>query len=196
MKPVERHELLDYVTYNEGREHSRLRALQAKAARRVVLADGVLTFLFENRDTVRYQVQEMMRAEQIVKEADILHELATYNELLGGPGQLGCTLLIGIDDEAERAQKLTQWLALPRHVYMELADGTRIRATFDERQVGQTRLSSVQYLKFAVGQTPVAIGVDLPELQAHAALDEPVQAALAEDLAVDLPTDLAANPDE
>lgn len=184
MKPVSRSEILDHVTYGERREQLRPLAMQAKAMRRVVLAEGTLTFLFENRDTVRYQVQEMMRAEQIVKEADILHELTTYNELLGGPGELGCTLLIGIDDEAERARKLAQWLALPRHVYMERADGSRVRATFDPRQVGEERLSSVQYLKFAVGtEPPVAIGVDLPGLEVREVLTAEQRKALAEDLA-------------
>lgn len=186
MRPVERSEILDHVTYSERREELRPKALAAKAVRRVVVADGTLTFLFENRDTVRYQVQEMMRAEQIVREADVLHELETYNELLGGPGELGCTLLIGIDDPDERAHKLAQWLALPRHVYAELPDGTRVRARFDPRQVGDERLSSVQYLKLAVGgQTPVAIGVDLPELTAHQVLTEEQRRALADDLATE-----------
>lgn len=186
MKPVPRSEILDHVTYAERRELLRPLAMHAKSARRVVLAQGTLTFLFENRDTVRYQVQEMMRAEQIVKEADILHELATYNELLGGPGELGCTLLIGIDDEAERAQKLVQWLALPQHVYAEMADGTRVRATFDPRQVGDERLSSVQYLKLAVGaEAPVALGLDLPGLTVHQPLTEAQRRALAEDLAAE-----------
>src|SRR5690606_35047895 len=113
------------------REQLRPQALAAKAIRRVVLGDGTFTCLLENRETVRYQVQEMMRAEQIVREADIQHELSTYNELLGGPGELGCTLLIGIDDETERAAKLQAWRDLPRHVYAERPDGTRVRATFD-----------------------------------------------------------------
>jgi hypothetical protein len=186
MKPVSRSEILDHVTYGERREQLRPLAMQAKAARRVVLAEGTLTFLFENRDTVRYQVQEMMRAEQIVKEADIQHELETYNELLGGPGELGCTLLIGIDDPAERARKLTEWLALPRHVYAELADGTRVRPGFDPRQVDDERLSSVQYLKLAVGaEPPVALGVDLPGFTVHQVLTGAQRAALAEDLAAE-----------
>jgi hypothetical protein len=186
MKPVLRSEILDHVTYSERREVLRPQALAAKAVRRVVLADGTITCLFENRDTVRYQVQEMMRAEQIVREADILHELHTYNELLGGPGELGCTLLIGIDDPSERAQRLAEWLALPSHVYAELPDGTRVRATFDPRQVGDERLSSVQYLKFPVGtQAPVAIGVDLPGLEVHQVLTEDQRRALAEDLAAE-----------
>lgn len=184
MKPVQRSEILDYVTYGERRDQLRPLALQAKAARRITLAGGVLTFLFENRDTVRYQVQEMMRAEQIVREADIEHELHTYNELLGGPGELGCTLLIGIDDEAERATKLREWLALPNHVYAELPSGTRVRPTFDPRQLGEDRLSSVQYLKLPVGnEAPVALGVDLPGLHDRVPLTDEQRAALAADLA-------------
>ncbi len=183
MKPVERSQILDYVTYAEQREQLRPLALQAKAARRVVLAEGTFTFLFENPQTVLYQVQEMMRVERIVKEADILHELQTYNELLGSAGQLGCTLLIGIDDEAERAVKLIDWIDLPKHIYMERADGTRAPATFDPRQVGDERLSSVQYLKFEVGmQAPVAIGIDLPQIDVHVALTTAQREALAADL--------------
>jgi hypothetical protein len=183
MKPVTREEILDYVTYAERRDEIRPGVLATKAPRRVELAGGTLTFLFENRDTVRYQVQEMMRTERIVKEADIAHELRTYNELLGGDGELGCTLLIGIDDEAERAEKLVAWLGLPKHLYAELADGTRVRATFDARQIGDDRLSSVQYLKFAVGaEPPVAFGSDLPALTVRTELSAEQRAALAADL--------------
>jgi hypothetical protein len=104
MQPVGRDSLLDYVTYEERRDAIRRQVFAVKALRRVHVA-GVLTFLFENADTVRYQVQEMMRAERIVKEGDIAHELATYNELLGGPGELGATLLIEIEDPVERSAR-------------------------------------------------------------------------------------------
>jgi hypothetical protein len=182
MKPVDRSEILDYVTYNEQRDALRPAALHAKAQRRVIMGE-VLTFLFENRDTVRHQVQEMMRTEQIVKEADIAHELHTYNELLGGPGELGCTLLIGIDDEHERAIKLRAWLPLPRHLYARLEDGTKVRPTYDPRQMGDTRLSAVQYLKLPVGpRAPVALGCDLPELTVEVRLSEAQRAALQADL--------------
>jgi hypothetical protein len=182
MKPVERGELLDYATYGERRDALRARAMRAKDDRRVVVGEA-LTFLFENRDTVRYQVQEMMRTERIVKEADIAHELATYNELLGGTGELGCTLLIGIADERERDEKLRAWLPLPRHVYAELEDGSRIQATYDPRQVGRDRLSSVQYLKFPVGpRAPVAVGCDLEGLTAATRLSSAQREALQADL--------------
>jgi hypothetical protein len=182
MKPVQRSELLDYVTYDERRESLRAAAMEAKSQRRIIVGEH-FTFLFENRDTVRYQVQEMMRTERIVKESDIQHELDTYNELLGADGELGCTLLIGIDDEEERADKLHAWLGLCDHLYAELEDGTRVRPRYDPRQVGDERLSSVQYLVFAVGSTaPVTIGVDMPGLEAHAHLDASQRSALQADL--------------
>ena len=104
MKPVARDEIIDWVTWTEQRPEARPQILAAKELRRI-LVDSCFTFLFENRDTVRYQVQEMLRVERIVKEADIVHELATYNELLGKEGELGATLLIGIDDEQQTEQQ-------------------------------------------------------------------------------------------
>jgi hypothetical protein len=184
MKKVERTEILDYVTYGEARDALRAEAMAAKDRRRIVLAGGTLTFLFENRTTIRYQVHEMLRAERIVREADVQHELDTYNELLGGHGELGCTLLIGIADEVERADKLSRWLELPSKLWMERADGSRVPATFDPRQVGEARLSSVQYLKFAVGgEAPVAIGCDLADLAGRTELTADQRAALDDDLA-------------
>ena len=107
----------------------------------------------------------------------------TYNGLLGGPGELGCTLLIEIDDPGLRAVRLREWYALPEHVYVRLPDGTRVRASFDESQRGEGRLSSVQYLKFRVGSAvPAAVGIDLPGLADETPLTPDQQAALTEDL--------------
>jgi len=183
MRRVRRQDLLDWATYADRRAALRSKAMAAKDARRVH-AGEYLTFLFENFETVRYQIQEMMRAEKIVREEDIAHEIETYNELLGGDGELGCTLLIEIEDGSMRAAKLREWLALPRHVYLAFADGRKAYATFDERQRGSDRLSSVQYLKFATGgETPVALGSDLPGLPIEMRLTEEQRAALALDLA-------------
>ena len=182
MKQVTRQEILDYVTYEEQRDKLRKKIMKIKDLRRINVG-GVLSFLFENTDTVRYQIQEMIRVERIVKETDILHEIKTYNELLGNLGELGCTLLIEIDDSEERQEKLIQWLDLPNHLYLSLEDGSRIRASFDERQIGDSRLSSVQYIKFNTGgKTPVAIGSDLPLLKAETIFTVEQQKALSEDL--------------
>ncbi len=182
MTPIDRSEILDFVTYSERREPLRSSAMQAKALRRVILGD-TFTFLFENRETVRYQIHEMMRVERIVKEADIAHEIATYNELLGAGGSLGATLLIGIDDERERTEKLQAWLGLLDHIHAKQADGTLVSPRWDPRQVGDTRLSSVQYLSFPfAGRAPIAICIDMPGLVLETKLSAEQQAALQADL--------------
>src|SRR6266508_584579 len=106
MKKVAREELLDLKAYDQQRDVIRPAVLEKKQARRVH-AGGVLTFLFENADTVRYQVQEEIRV-----------ELETYNDILGGRGELGCTLLIEIEDPVERDRKLRAWMGLADHLYV------------------------------------------------------------------------------
>ena len=185
MRPIRRDEIVDFVTYEERRAAVQAAVFAAKAARRVHVGQH-LTFLFENRDTVRYQIQEMTRVERLVRESDIQHEIDTYNELLGGPGELGFTLLIEIEDAAERPVRLAAWRTLPEHIYALTGDGERVRATFDPRQVGDDRVSSVQYMKIDMrGRAPVAIGVDHPAYTAEAPLDEVQRAALAADLTKD-----------
>jgi hypothetical protein len=180
---IQRSEILDYQTYTEKRDAIQADVLVAKKDRRIHVGDN-LTFLFENKATLIYQIQEMMRVERIVKEADILHEIETYGELLGGPGELGCTLLIEIADPETRDVLLRKWLGLTEHLYARLADGRLVRPEFDARQVGEDRLSSVQYLKFNFGHdVPVALGADHPELTVEAELSEGQIKALTEDLA-------------
>ena len=182
MKPIQRDEILDYATYGDHRASIRRSAMDAKAARRIHVGPN-LTFLFENRETVRYQIQEMMRVERIVREADIAHEMRTYNELLGSDGAVCATLLVEIDDEAERDQKLTAWVGLNETLYAVLPDGARVTPTWDARQVGDARLSSVQYLTFDLGGVaPVALGSSHPELTVEAPLTDAQRAALQADL--------------
>jgi hypothetical protein len=182
MRKVQRADILDYKTYNDRRDVVRQRVLAEKAKRRIHVGPN-LTFLFESTDTILYQVQEMMRLEQTVREAEIQHEIDTYNQLLGNEGELGCTLLIEIDNAPERDQKLRAWLTLPAHLYLKLEDGQLARAQWDQAQVGETRLSSVQYLKFIVGQRPpLAIGCDHPDLTIETALSEAQRETLRLDL--------------
>jgi hypothetical protein len=182
MRKVKRSDVLDYKTYNDRRDEYRRRILEEKAKRRIHVGEH-LTFLFESTDTMLYQVQEMMRLEQTVREAEIQHEIDTYNQLLGGDGELGCTLLIEIDDPVRRDAKLKAWLTLPRHLYLKLGDGKLVRASWDERQMDDTRLSSVQYLKFDVGsEVPVAIGADHPDLRLETTLSDTQRETLRLDL--------------
>jgi hypothetical protein len=185
MRPVTRDEVLDYATYNDHRPEFRSVILEAKRVRRICIG-GYITLLFENHDTVLYQVQEMMRVERIVRERDIQHEIRTYNELLGGDGEIGATLFIGIDDEAARDVRLKAWLGLLPTIYAEFEDGSRVPPTWDDRQVGTDRLSSVQYIKFDTsGRVPIRFGCSFPddEIRTHVVLTDEERAALAADLA-------------
>ncbi len=182
MRPVQRSEIVDYLTYEDGRAQRRAQILAIKAARRIVVGEWFV-FLFENRDTVRYQVQEMVRAEKIVREADIQHELDTYNELLHGDGKLGCALLISIDDREERQVKLERWLGLVDTIYATLPSGERVHPSYDPAQVGDTALSAVQYLTFDLqGVAPTAIGVDHEDIRVEAELTAEQRDALQADL--------------
>lgn len=186
MRKVSRDEIVDFVTYGEGRDAFRAEVMAVKANRRLHVPPA-FTFLFENTLTARYQVQEMMRAEQIVREADVQHELDTYNELLGAPGELGATLLIELDEPHERTRLLTAWRDVMPGLYARLESGEKVRAVYDPRQVGDDRLSSVQYLKFPTrGQVPVAVGFDAQALTTEGEVPANVRAALAEDLRADL----------
>jgi hypothetical protein len=182
MRKVQRSEILDYQTYDDGREAARAAVFALKRPRRVHVGEH-LTFLFENADTIRYQIQEILRAERIVREADVSQELASYNGLLGDAGELGCCLLVEIDERALRERCLREWRGLPDHVYLRCADGTRVRARYDRSQLDEEKISSVQYLKFPLGEArPVAVGCDLPALTVESALTEEQQQALLADL--------------
>ena len=180
---IQRSEIVDYQTYEDDRDEIRRRILEEKRVRRIHLGDN-LTFLFENRDTLTYQVQEIMRAERIARESAIQHEIDVYNAMLGDPGDLACALLIEIAEAEQRAPLLKEWLGLESTLYVRLEDGTRVAATYDPTQVGDDRLSAVQYLRFPVqGRVPVAIGTTFGALDGEVELTDEQRAALAADLA-------------
>jgi len=181
---IERADIVDYVTYEDTRAETRDAAMAAKAPRRIHVGTH-LTFLFENRQTLIYQVQEIMRAERIVREAAIQGEIDAYNELLGGAGELGCVLLIEVEDADERARRLVEWFGMQHTLYARLADGTTVAPRVDPGQAdaGKGKLSSVQYLHFLLPEPPIAIGCGFPALAAETVLDDAQRAALAADLA-------------
>ena len=146
MRLIELSDIRNIADYEAERESLRPAMIALKDRRRIT-AGGHLTFLFENRETVRYQIQEMMRIERIVKPAEIAREVATYNELIPARGELSASLLIEYETPQERDFELRRLLGLHRHIWLE-AGGERVPAVFDSRQIGETRLSAVQYLKF------------------------------------------------
>ena len=189
MKPVELSEIKNIAEYELIRESWRPVMMAMKDRRRIRVGDH-LTFLFENRETVKYQVHEMMRIERIVKPRDIEHELETYNELIPAANQLCASLLIEYETPELRAVWLTKLLGLENHVWLDVPGGPRAKAKFDDRQIASDRISSVQYIRFQLTAEQTAkfpagakIVVDHPHYAAEHAFDATQLAELAADLA-------------
>lgn len=188
MNPIEISEIKNIADYEIERKTLRPRIIALKDRRRIRVG-AHLTFLFENRDTVRYQIQEMMRIERIVEADAIRHEVDTYNELIPFRGQLSATLLIEYDSPEERNVALHNLRGLEEHVWIAVAELHLARARFDTRQISNDRLSAVQYVKFPL--TPeqrvawrrgVRLLIDHPTYQAEAVLSDQQIDELAADL--------------
>ncbi|MBI2390433.1 MAG: DUF3501 family protein [Deltaproteobacteria bacterium] len=190
MKPIERSEILPLGEYERIREHFRGRIIEAKKARRIRVSDQ-MSLIFENRDTMLLQIQEMLRTERITNEKGIAHELETYNELVPGDDELSATLFIEVPERERRDEMLVRWCAIEEHVAIEI-QGERCRATFEEGRRDRGRAAAVQYLKFPLTpkakeavksrKGPAFIVLDHPHLSARVELSAATLASLADDL--------------
>ncbi|MBL8018191.1 MAG: DUF3501 family protein [Leptospirales bacterium] len=151
MNKISRNDIVPMADYERIREEFRARAMRVKDSRRIAVGP-YLTFLFENRDTMIYQVQEMIRAEGIRGDAAVQHEIDTYNELVPGEFELRATLLIEFDNPVVRAVKLQELVGLEKHVSLVIDRDFVVSAVFDEKQMDPNKLSSVQYIYFPLGQ--------------------------------------------
>ena len=156
MKPIDRNEILGLADYEAIREPFRARVIGEKKLRRVALGPKA-TALFENRDTVLLQIQEMLRTERITRPAAVKHEIDTYNENVPGDDELSCTVMIEIEDASEREAFLQGAKGFERHVWL-VVDGERIPAIGRDRGTDEDRTTAVHYLKFALPK-PVAEGL-------------------------------------
>src|SRR5689334_444586 len=127
MRPILRVELQPNDEYEAVRSEVRARVIEMKKRRRVHLGEH-MSAVFENRDSVRLQIQEMLRTERITTESAIRHELDTYNELIPGEDELSLTLFVEIADKAERDRALVELAGLEASIGLEVG-GHLFRAT-------------------------------------------------------------------
>jgi hypothetical protein len=176
-----------------------LRHVIAVKGRRRVSVGPVLTFVFENRDTVRFQVQEMARAEKLITDEAIQTELDIYNTLIPRPGRLSATLFVELtSDQALRdwLPKLTGIEAAPKLV---LADGQVVPARTEDQHAAQlteaATTASVHFLHFdctvdqvaVFGDGPVVLRVDHPAYRHEVTLAPATHAELLADVLGDRP---------
>jgi hypothetical protein len=194
VKPITALEVLPVTVYDRVRPLLRPLCIAEKDRRRLAVGPH-LTLLFENRQTVWYQIHEILRTERVFEDAAVNHEIENYNQLIPRPGELFATLLIEYADPAERDAALARLVGLERHLWIVL-DGRRVGARFDERQMLPDQISAVQFIAFPLGADAehfaelaaagkVAIEVDHPHLSARATITGPLAAALADDLRPD-----------
>jgi hypothetical protein len=193
MRKVEPSEILDLTHYEKVREDYVARMIALKRPRRIGVGDR-LTFIFENRDTVIFQIQEMTRAERSVKEEAIAQEVAVYNELVPAANELSATLMIEIPQMEQVRAQLDRLVGIDEHVALEV-DGERVPATFDDKQFEEERISAVQYIRFPLGPVlaakfrdpavEVSLCVDHPNYSAIQPIEGQSRASLAADLAAE-----------
>ena len=174
MSNISLSDIHNIAEYEKVRPEYRAKVLAEKAHRRIAVGP-LLTFVFENRMTVLYQIQEMVRTERLVHDAEIQHEIDTYASLLPTKNELSATLLIGITDKEQIKPILDSLIGLTKDsVFLKIGE-KEIEAIFDEEQSEEGRISAVQYVRWRLtdqdiermrfGQADVSMAVRHPNYQ-------------------------------
>ena len=180
MKTIDPEDVIPYETYEKQREEFRSRIIALKQRRRISIGP-LITMIFENRATLQFQIQEMIRVERIFDPAKVRDELNVYNALLPAAGQLSATLLIEITEEAMIKYWLDQFMGLDHGDKVAIvAGGERAFGEFEGGHSHDTKISAVHFVRFrpttsmqsviADLRQPVMLTVDHGEYQAQTAV--------------------------
>ncbi len=192
MQKLTRADLLSLERYADQRKAFRAQVMEHKKPRRVTLGEHV-TLLFEDRLTIQYQIQEMLRVERIFEPEGIEDELGAYNPLIPDGGNLKATLLVEFEEVEERKQALQELIGLEDKIWIKIGDFEPVKPIADEdmERENTEKTSSVHFLRFeftpemiaaAKNGAPLAIGVDHPRYSATLApIPEATRAALVAD---------------
>lgn len=192
MAKVQVDEIPELRAYNKERDALRREVIALKARRRIAVG-SIVSLVFENTDTVRWQICEMVRAERIATEEGVAEEVRVYNDLIPDAGELSATMFVELTSDAELREWLPRLVGIQRHVAFVLVDGSEVRG-FDPEEERLTRddvTAAVHFLKFrfapeqvSVFRTmPVRLIVDHPEYTCDVTLTPEQHAELVRDLA-------------
>lgn len=185
-------DILEIDAYARVRDQYRPRVMAHKKQRRVSVGPRV-SLVFEDRETLRYQIQEMTRVERTTDPEKIQIELDVYNELVPGPGELSATLFIEIPELDAIQPELDRLVGIDEHVALVL-DGLEdepVVARFDDRQMEEDRISAVHYLRFTFSDAQLAAwrtgaGARLRIDHANYQHESPIEGVTRESLSRDL----------
>lgn len=193
MRKLKREDLLSLESYAAQRVEFRERVMAHKRDRRIAIGPNA-TLAFEDRLTMHYQVQEMLRAERIFERQGIEDELAAYNPLIPDGSNWKATFMLEYPDESERRAALADLIGIEAHVWTRVGGYQPVYAVADEdlERANDTKTSSVHFLRFELSAemiraikagAAIAFGIDHDRYRY--ALD-PVPPAVRDSLAQDL----------
>ena len=188
-------DIVDLREYERERDGYRRSIIALKSIRRISLGNFV-TVVFENRETVRFQIQEMARAEKMSRDTEIETELAIYNPLIPDKGELKATLFLELTSTEMLEEWLTKLVGIESSLYLELGlgDATKRLASRPEKEHGSqlTRddiTASVHYIEWSLNEFeqdwlksgPAFLGVDHPNYKAREELSKATLESLVSD---------------
>jgi hypothetical protein len=190
---ITRDSLMTLEAYSRARSEFRARVMAHKKNRMLHLGEHI-TLIFEDELTIRYQIQEMLRAERVFEEAGIQDELDAYNPLVPDGSNWKATMMIEYGDPEERQRMLARLIGIEDRVWVQIDGAARVYSIADEdlERENSEKTSSVHFLRFELESSMVqalkkgaglAAGVDHP---AYAATVARVDPAMHESLMRDL----------
>ena len=185
-------DIADARAYERERKAFRDQVMEVKRRRRIPVGP-IVTLLFENRDTIRFQIQEMARVEKLYSDEQIITELDVYNPLIPEPGRLSATLFVELTSRPQLEEWLPKLVGIERAVELRIGDDV-VRSEVEEAHGEQlTRADvtpSVHYIRFrltpeqvdAFARGPVELAVAHPAYQEATVLSDDTRAELLHDL--------------
>jgi hypothetical protein len=195
MKPLTVHDVMPLAEYERERDAFRQRIINLKQWRRISVGD-LITLVFENRDTVLFQIQEIVRTERILAPERIREEVKSYNEQIPGAGELSATLLIEVTDPAKVKEVLDGLKGIDRGATVALRIGTNfLYGAFEQGRSKEDKISAVHYVRFRIPepvkaemrnlQIPMEIVIDHINYKASAKVPDETRFSLLNDLSSD-----------
>jgi hypothetical protein len=193
MQPLKRSDLYSLEDYAEARKEFRAKVMEHKKNRKLALGRNASLY-FEDRLTVQYQIQEMLRVERIYEKHGIEEELAAYNPLIPDGTNLKATLMLEYEDVDERRQQLAKLIGIEDRVWVRVGEGEQVFAIADEDmdREDEEKTSAVHFLRFelksddvqrAKSGADISIGIDH---EGYRESVQPLPAAMRDALAADL----------
>lgn len=193
MEKIGAQDILPLGEYEKIREDSRRRIWEIKKVRRLIVGDYI-SILFENKETVIHQIQEMIRAEQIKDPIRVQEEIDAYNPLIPDQGELGATFFIEIEEQERIKEILDSLMGIDETgiVYIQIEEKIKISAIFEKGRSKEDKISAVHYVKFRFNEAerkafldtsiPVYLIIDHPNYKAEAAIGQATRKELGADL--------------